>query len=78
MDLLRRLPIYPMFGQGKIRLQPAFVEDVAQAIAAVTQRPEACGKVFECAGPRVYTYEELLRTAPAGDRPTWSSWSPAT
>lgn len=61
-SLLKRLPVYPMFGQGKTRLQPAFVDDVAQAVSVVTQRPEARGKVFECAGPRVYTYEQLLRT----------------
>ena len=60
--LLKRLPIYPMFGQGKTRLQPAFVDDVAQVIAAVTQRLDTRGKAFECAGLRVYTYEELLRT----------------
>jgi NADH dehydrogenase len=60
--LLQRLPIFAMFGRGKTRLQPAFVDDVAQAIAEVTQRPDATGKAFECAGPRVYTYEELLRT----------------
>jgi hypothetical protein len=29
LDLLRRLPIYPMFGRGRTRLQPAYVEDVA-------------------------------------------------
>jgi uncharacterized protein YbjT (DUF2867 family) len=60
--LLKRLPVYPMFGQGKTRLQPAFVDDVAQAISAVAQWPDGRGKAFECAGPRVYTYEELLRT----------------
>jgi uncharacterized protein YbjT (DUF2867 family) len=48
--------------QVQTRLQPAFVDDVAQAISAVTQRPDARGEAFEGAGPRVYTYEELLRT----------------
>ena len=62
IGLLRRLPVYPMFGRGKTRLQPAFVEDVAQAIATTTQRPDARGRTFQCGGPRVYTYEELLRT----------------
>jgi uncharacterized protein YbjT (DUF2867 family) len=33
LALLRRLPIYPMFGHGRTRLQPAYVEDVAEAIA---------------------------------------------
>ena len=33
LKLLGRLPIYPMFGRGRTRLQPAYVEDVAEAIA---------------------------------------------
>ena len=32
LKLLRQLPIYPMFGRGLTRLQPAYVEDVAEAI----------------------------------------------
>src|SRR6202007_2259957 len=38
ITLLRRLPIYPMFGRGLTRLQPADVEDVAEAIARALQR----------------------------------------
>jgi nucleoside-diphosphate-sugar epimerase len=37
ITLLRRLPIYPMFGRGLTRLQPADVEDVAEAIARALQ-----------------------------------------
>jgi uncharacterized protein YbjT (DUF2867 family) len=33
LRLLRRLPIYPMFGRGLTKLQPAYVEDVAEAVA---------------------------------------------
>ena len=61
LKLLRRLPIYPMFGRGLTRLQPAYVEDVAEAIARALQRPEMHAITFECGGPRVYSYEELLR-----------------
>jgi NADH dehydrogenase len=61
LGLLRRLPIYPMFGNGRTRLQPAYVEDVAEAVAAVMQGSEPRA-IFECGGPRVYSYEELLRT----------------
>jgi uncharacterized protein YbjT (DUF2867 family) len=63
--LLKRLPLYPMFGRGKTRLQPAFVEDVAEAITTTIQRGKARGKTFQCAGPRIYTYEELLKTIAA-------------
>lgn len=72
LKLLRRLPVFPMFGRGRTRLQPAYVEDVAQAIATVLQRADTGGAAFECAGPRVYSYRELLRTLAdiAGSRAT--------
>src|SRR5271157_2116619 len=62
IKLLHRLPVFPMFGRGETRLQPADVEDVAEAVATVMQRTETAGLTFECGGPRAYSYEELLRT----------------
>jgi uncharacterized protein YbjT (DUF2867 family) len=61
LDLLRRLPVYPMFGRGETKLQPAFVEDVAEAIARILQREEPKSAVYELGGPRIYTYEEFLQ-----------------
>ncbi len=61
ITLLERLPIYPMFGRGLTRLQPAYVEDVAEAITRALQRSEKHPITFECGGPRVYSYEELLK-----------------
>jgi uncharacterized protein YbjT (DUF2867 family) len=59
--LLRRLPLYPMFGNGTTRLQPAYVEDVGEAITRTLERTELLAATFECGGPRVYSYAELLR-----------------
>ena len=53
IKLLRRLPVYPMFGRGETRLQPADVEDVAEAVARVMQRTETGPLTVECGGPRV-------------------------
>jgi uncharacterized protein YbjT (DUF2867 family) len=61
LQLLRRLPIYPMFGRGLTRLQPAYVEDVAEGIARAAQRKDVHATTYELGGPRVYSYEELLR-----------------
>ena len=61
LKLLNRLPVFPMFGNGQMRLQPVYVEDVGQAIAKIMQSEQAGPTTFECGGPRVYTYEELLR-----------------
>ena len=64
LNLLRRLPIYPMFGRGLMRLQPAYVEDVAEAIARIIERAEAQPGIFECGGPRAYSYEEFVGIVP--------------
>ncbi|MGF6312145.1 uncharacterized protein YbjT (DUF2867 family) [Bradyrhizobium sp. i1.8.4] len=60
LNLLRRLPIYPMFGRGSMKLQPVCVEDVAEATVRIIQRAETQPTIFECGGPRVYSYEELV------------------
>ena len=71
LKLLDRLPIYPMFSTGQMRLQPVYVEDVGQAIAKMLQRAQTHPITFECGGPRVYSYEEFLRTvaSAAGIKP---------
>jgi Protein of unknown function (DUF3422) len=61
LRLLRQLPIYPMFGRGLTKLQPAYVEDVAEAVGRTMQRAESPPSIFEFGGPRVYSYEEFLR-----------------
>jgi uncharacterized protein YbjT (DUF2867 family) len=66
IKLLRSLPVYPMFGRGETRLQPADVEDVGEAVARLLQRTEPGGVTVECGGPRIYSYEELLRTIARG------------
>ena len=63
VQLLHRLPVYPMFGRGEARLQPADVEDVGEAVARLIQAEiGTAAMTVECGGPRVYSYDELLRT----------------
>ena len=58
--LLRVLPVYPVFGQGEKRLQPVYVEDVAEGITRVLAGAGSAAS-YEFAGAQVYTYEELVR-----------------
>jgi NADH dehydrogenase len=71
LDLMRRLPAYPMFGRGQTRLQPVAVDDVAEAIARILTRPEREPTLYEFGGPEAFTYEQFLRTVgqEAGLRP---------
>jgi uncharacterized protein YbjT (DUF2867 family) len=62
LRLLRSLPALPIFGDGRTRLQPVRADDVAAAIAQILRQSQKPYPVYELAGPRVYSYEELLRT----------------
>jgi NADH dehydrogenase len=59
--LLRAFPVFPMFGSGRTALQPAFVEDVGEAVARILDA-SATENIYEFGGPRIYTYADLLRT----------------
>jgi len=58
--LARLLPVLPLIGGGRTRLQPVFVEDVAEAIARILADPGTAGQTYELAGPKVYTLRELF------------------
>jgi NADH dehydrogenase len=58
--LVRLLPVLPLIGGGHTRLQPAYVEDVAEAIARILADPATAGRTYELAGPAVYTLRELF------------------
>lgn len=59
-SMARVTPVLPLIG-GSTRFQPVYVGDVADAIAAALETPEAQGKVYELGGPHTYTMKELLQ-----------------
>ena len=54
-----RLPIIPLPGHGRSRLQPVYLGDVAAAIVAAIQRNDATGAIYELGGPDIFTYRGL-------------------
>ncbi len=61
--LVDLLPVYPMFGDGGMKLQPAYVEDVGAAVRRLLEEPRHDGNgLHELAGPTAYTYRELVET----------------
>lgn len=58
--LARALPVLPLAG-GQSRFQPAFVGDVAEAIARAVDGTVPGGKVYELGGPEVGTLEHFVR-----------------
>lgn len=57
--LLRRFPVFPIAGTGQYRLQPVFVEDVAELAVGAGQRTDHV--ILNAAGPEIYTFESLVR-----------------
>jgi len=62
LPLLRRVPVLPVPG-GRHLQQPVHVADVAGAVLAAAEHPEAALRTYDVAGPEPLTFTELLRTA---------------
>jgi NADH dehydrogenase len=59
--LHRWLPFVPVIGDGSQRLQPVFVEDVAEVMTRAAS-PAAPTGTFEVGGPAVMTMDDVLST----------------
>lgn len=55
------LPFLPLIDGGKTRFQPVYVGDVAEAMTRCVESDAHQGMTFELGGPRVATFEALLR-----------------
>ena len=58
--MARLSPVLPLIGGGGMRLQPAYVGDVARAAVRALEDPSARGRTFELGGPRAYTMREIM------------------
>jgi uncharacterized protein YbjT (DUF2867 family) len=56
---LRRLPVVGFFGDGRYRIQPIYVDDLARLAVEQGGRTEDC--IINAAGPETFTYRELLK-----------------
>jgi uncharacterized protein YbjT (DUF2867 family) len=58
--MLRRFPVFAIFGDGKYRMQPIDVEDLADL--AVEEGAGEGSRVIQATGPETFTYRELVAT----------------
>ncbi len=56
--MLRRFPVFGVFGDGSYRLQPIFVDDLA--LLAVDAANSTDNSVRDAIGPETFTYRELV------------------
>jgi NADH dehydrogenase len=69
-DLVRRLPVVPVVGEGTWSLRPVFVDDLVSVIVEVLDRPELAGRVYDVGGPESVSFNALVAAiaAAAGRR----------
>jgi uncharacterized protein YbjT (DUF2867 family) len=58
--LARMLPFLLLIGGGETRLQPAYVGDVANAVAGAVDGKTKPGAIYELGGPEVLTMREIM------------------
>ncbi|MCR4316555.1 MAG: NAD(P)H-binding protein [Planctomycetes bacterium] len=58
--MLRKFPVFGIFGDGKYRMQPIFVDDLAKI--AVEQGESRENVTIDAVCPESFTFEDLVRT----------------
>jgi uncharacterized protein YbjT (DUF2867 family) len=56
---VRRFPVFGIPGDGRYRIRPIYVEDMARIMADAVDAPG--NAVIDAVGPETYTFEELVR-----------------
>ena len=57
--MLRRFPLFAIAGSGDYRVQPIFVEDLAEIAVSAGHKDDNI--VIDAVGPETFTFEELVR-----------------
>src|SRR5512142_1612912 len=58
--MLRHFPVFGVFGDGRYRLQPIYVDDFAALAVEQGARTENC--IVDAIGPETFTYRDLAAT----------------
>ena len=62
ITMTKNLPVVPVIGDGKTRVQPVAVYDVATVASKAVTLTQARDRIFELGGPEVLTMDEVLLT----------------
>jgi len=57
--LLRKFPLFPVPGRGDYRVQPVYVEDMAEMAVRAGEQEE--NTILDAAGPEIFAFDDLVR-----------------
>lgn len=60
--MARQFPVLPLIGGGKMKLQPVYVEDVAEVVGRSVDGTLKSGATYELGGAEVMTFRDCLET----------------
>lgn len=58
--LIKTLPVVPVMGDGRYRLQPVHVNDVACSFVQALERNDTIHHTYHCCGPEQLPYDQVL------------------
>lgn len=59
-ELIHRVPVVPVIGDGKYRMQPVSVVQVAESFVRALEMPESIGATYLQGGSESYSYDTIL------------------
>ena len=59
MSLLSKLPVMPLYYNGKTKFTPIHVSDLSKIIFEIVHK-KIVGETIECVGPEVFTFKEII------------------
>ena len=59
-ELIRRVPVVPVLGDGQYRMQPVSVTQVAESFVKALGMPESVGAIYQQGGSESYSYDVIL------------------
>ena len=60
-NLVKMLPVIPLFGGGNNCFQCVYVKDLAQGLSKIITSEETKGKIFEFGGPDIMSMKEIYK-----------------
>ena len=65
LEFIKKRGFFITFGRGKKLIQPVYIDDVAKAIADVTDNYLTHKKTYELAGKKPFKYNDMIKTVRA-------------
>ncbi len=63
LSFAKFLPFVPVIGNGKSKVQPISIFDVARVAALAVAKADVANQIFELGGPQTLTMDQIIKTA---------------